>query len=305
MAIELDASSFQRKLETLAEVLAQKLWREAPKLLGATPGYVSVDLHVMLRQMIYTYNLFFYLNADERVVSDPYYRKQYSVVMLPLVRNMIDCFYNITAILQNPSVKGAEFRSSGYKAKLEAFDEDAAKYGGQPGWDEWIAKGRASLAQDMRINRFNELEVRKTGQWPTLGRYVKAPQTGGTFSPHQQALKLLNYGPWREYSALAHSTFDGLLETAATYIVDMLPHEERPKLDEVYPIRLSTHISQAAGILISVVTELQAYFRFDDVGARINQRIHEVWNALRPAFAVKELYDGRYAQLMEDKGINP
>jgi hypothetical protein len=58
MATDLDASTFQRKLETLAEVLAQKLRREAPKLLGATPGYVLIDLHVMLRQMIYTYNLF-------------------------------------------------------------------------------------------------------------------------------------------------------------------------------------------------------------------------------------------------------
>lgn len=114
MAKELDASTFQRQLETLAEVLAQKLRREAPKLMGATPGYVSLDLHVMLRQMIYTYNLFFYLNADERVESDPHYRKQYSVVMLPLIRNMIDCFYNITAILQNPAAKGADFRSSGY-----------------------------------------------------------------------------------------------------------------------------------------------------------------------------------------------
>jgi hypothetical protein len=255
--------------------------------------------------MIYTYNLFFFLNADERVEGDPHYRKQYSVVMLPLIRNMIDCCYNITAILQNPAVKGAEFRSSGYKAKLDAFDEDAAKYGGQPGWDEWIAKGRAFLRQDMQNNGFKESEVLRAGQWPTLGRYVKAPQPGGTFSPHQQALKLLNYGPWREYSALAHTTFDGLLETAATYIVDMLPHEDRPKLDAAHPIRLSTHISQIAGILISVVTELQAHFRFDDAGARINERIHEVWNALLLAFAVKELYAGRYAQLMKDKGINP
>ena len=132
MAIELDATAFQRQLETLAEVLAQKLRREAPKLLGATPEYVSVDLHVMLRQMIYTYNLFFYLNADERVESDRHYRKQYSIVIIPLIRNMIDGFYNITAILQNPAVKGAEFRKSGYKAKLAALDEDAVKYGGDP-----------------------------------------------------------------------------------------------------------------------------------------------------------------------------
>jgi hypothetical protein len=55
------------------------------------------------------------------------------------------CAQNITAILQNPAVKGAEFRSSGYKAKLAAFDEDVAKYGGQPEWDERIARGRAVL----------------------------------------------------------------------------------------------------------------------------------------------------------------
>jgi hypothetical protein len=159
MPSELDASTFQRKLETLAEVIAQKLRREAPKLLGAMHGYVSVDLHVMLRQMIYTYNLFFYLNADERVESDPHYRKQYSIVMLPLIRNMIDCFYNITSILQNPALKGFEFRSSGYKSKLEAFNDDAAKYGGQPEWDEWIARGRAFLRQDMLNNGFTESEV--------------------------------------------------------------------------------------------------------------------------------------------------
>lgn len=305
MAIALDASTFQRKLEMLAEVLAQKLRREASKILGATPGYVSVDLHVMLRQMIYTYNLFFYLNADERVENDPYYRRQYSVVALPLIRNMIDCFYNITAILQNPAVKGAEFRSSGYKAKLTALNEDAAKYGGQKEWDEWIAKSRTLLKQDMQNNGFKEAEVLQASQWPTLGRYIKSPQPGGTFSPHQQALKLLSYGPWREYSALSHGTFDGLLDTAMSYIPDMLTIEERPKLDEILPLKLSTHISQAAGILISVVTELQAYFHFDDAGARINERIHEVWNALQPTFTVKELYEERYAQLMRDKDINP
>jgi hypothetical protein len=304
MAIVLDASTFQRKLETLAEVLAQKVRREAPRILGATPGYVSVDLHVMLRQMIYTYNLFFYLNADERVQNDPHYRNQYSVVMLPLIRNMIDCFYNITAILQNPAVKGAEFRRSGYKAKLTALGEDAARYGGRPEWDEWIARSRAVLKQDMQNNEFKEADVLQASQWPTLGRYIKAPKPGGTFSAHQQALRLLSYGPWREYSALAHGTFDGLLDTAMSYIPDILPIEDRPRLDEIHPIKLSTHISQAAGILISIVTELQAYFHFDDSGARINERIHEVWNALLPTFTVKELYEERYAQLMRDKGIN-
>jgi len=96
-----------------------------------------------------------------------------------------------------------------------------------------------------------------------------------------------------------------LLQTGLPYIPDVLSPEDRLKLDEVLPIHLAAHISQAAGILISIVTELQAYFHFDDAGARINERIHEVWNALLSTFTVKELYEQRYSQLMKDKGINP
>lgn len=261
-------------------------------------------LYVLLRQMIYTYDLFFYLNADERVENDHSYRRAYSYVILPLVRNLIDCLYNITAILEAPAVKGAEFRKRGYKAKLAALEEDEAKYGGQPDWDAWIVKSRALLMEDMQRSGFT-LEVQQASQWPTLGRYIKTQLPGGTLSLHQQFLKLLNYSPWREYSALAHGTFDGLLDTAMSYIPDILPVEDRPKLDEVHPIKLSAHISQVAGVLISVVTELQAYFHFPSNGARINERIHEVWNALMPTFTVKELYDARYRQLMEDKHIRP
>jgi hypothetical protein len=49
--------------------------------------------------------------------------------------------------------------------------------------------------------------------------------------------------------------------------------------------------------------ELRENHRIVVYGARINERIHEVWQALAPAFEVKELYDQRYGQLMRNKGI--
>lgn len=300
----LDATTFQRPLGKLAEVLAQKVRREAPKLWTA-PEYVSVDLHVLLRQMIYTYDLMFYLNADVRVKEDCYWRVQYSIIALPLVRNMIDCLYNITAILEDPAVNGPAFRKSGYKAVLAAMDDDDTKYGGQAEWDEWIAKSRAVLTKDMQHHKFTMVEVSQASQWRTMGQYIKAPKPGGVFSPHQQFLKLLNYGPWRQYSAMAHGTFDSLLETGMFFISDAFPHELRPDLNEAHARKLSLHLSQTAGVLLSVVTELQAHFHFDDDGARINERIHAMWKALMPAFTVKELYDTRYRQLMEDKHIKP
>jgi len=127
----LDASIFQTQLGRLAEVLAQKLYREAPKMIPA-PYFVAVDLFVLLRKAIYTYDLLFYLNADERQKGDCYWRSAYSITALPLVRGMIDCLYNITAILQDPAQNGPIFRKSGLQNLLRVLGEEENRYGGKP-----------------------------------------------------------------------------------------------------------------------------------------------------------------------------
>ena len=77
--------------------------------------------------------------------------------------------------------------------------------------------------------------------------------------------------------------------------------EEREKLEELHINVLSEHLPRAAVILLCIVTELPAYFRFE--GANINKTLHAVWRALLPAFDAKELYDERYAKLMEEQGL--
>jgi len=298
----LDASTFQKPLAQLAEVLAQKLRREAHKLVS--PVFVAVDLHVLTRQAMRTYDLLFYLNADERRETDCHWRNVYTIVTLPLIRNMIDCLYNITAILQNPSVNGPWFRKSGFHKTLLALDEDEKRYGGKPRWDTWIRKNRDAVDLSVRACGLTMADVlaQKTS-WPTFGKYISDKQPGGTLTPHQDFLKTFVYGRWREYSAMAHGAFEGLLTTALYYMEDSLEHDFRPKLDEAHPTILSMHIARAAAVVLCIVTELQAHFCFDDDGARINERIHQMWNVLMPAFDVKELYEERYKQLMHDKSM--
>src|SRR5258708_7721159 len=301
----LHANIFQEPLIRLAEVLAQKVKREAPPLLPA-PGYVATDLHVLIRQAMHTYNFLFYLNADERRETDCHWRNVYTIISLALIRNMIGCLYNITAILDAPAANGALFRKSGFRRTLEAFDEDENHYGGQEKWDKWLKRNREWTDFAIRECGLTASEVKdQKTPWPTLGKYISDKQPGGGFTPHQTFLKTFVYGDWRQYSAMAHGAFEGLLPVAMYYIADSIPHEQREKLDAIFPTIFSMHIPRIAAILLCIVTELQAYFRFDDNGARINQRIHEMWNALMPVFEVKELYDERYAQLMKDKRINP
>jgi len=198
------------------------------------------------------------------------------------------------------------FRKSGFKKALAALDEDEQRYKGQPDWDHWIANRRDAI--DFLIRQCDLSMTAVLAQlafWPTLGKYVSDKKPGGTTTPHQDFLKTFTLGKWREYSAMAHGAFEGLMNVAMYYVADSFPHEDRPRVDAAHSDILSTHIVRAAGILLCIVTELQAHFRFDDDGARINQRIHEMWIALMPAFEVKELYEERYEQLMKDRHMNP
>ena len=84
----IDARTFQTQLASLANTLALKVEREAIKTVK--PSFVAVDIYVMIRQSLSIYQLFFFLNADERRQKDARWTV-YSAAILPLVRCMIDC----------------------------------------------------------------------------------------------------------------------------------------------------------------------------------------------------------------------
>jgi len=295
----LDAETFQTQLAELAETVAFKVQREGRQKLRH-PDFVTADLFVLLRQALYTYNFFFFLNADERRERDLGWRIPYSIVTLPLIRCMIDCLYNVTAILADPGWKAYQFRQSGYKRALQALDADQARYGGDPKWDAYIAQQRTNLDFVIRGDGFKLSDIPNAINWPTLSAYLRVKKNTPR-TPHQQVLKKLTFGFWQEYSAMAHATYDGLLPTAMFYISKEIAHEEREKITAVFDRAIAMHLSRMAAILICILTELQAFFLFD--GARINQRLHEVWDAMIVVPEIKELYELRYKQLMNDRNI--
>jgi hypothetical protein len=296
----IDATKFQTQLGELATTVAYKVQREG----GPSVGRMAAeDIYVLVRQAQRTYDLFFYLNAEEHR-REPFWRPYYTFAALPAVRSMIDCLYNITAMLEDPISRSAEFRRSGYRMALESIEEDELKYSGSsdPRWSEWFRRRREALDLGMRRDGFKMGEVLAQKRWPTLGRYLQ-PRKGVPLTDHQLFLRDLTFGYWREYSEYSHGTFQGLMRTALPYLEHDLPIEDRSKLEERSLLLIFDHMARAAAILLCILTELQARFRFD--GARINQRLHQVWNVLVVAPEVKDLFDSRYARLMKDKGITP
>jgi hypothetical protein len=304
--VRIDAKTFQEPLEKLGETLAQKLMREGSAYIGAT-ATVCEDLAMMLRYSLSVYRLLLYLNAEVRRKSDTDWNVRYGATAMSLVRSLIDCLYNITSILQNPSEKGAEYRKSGLRKMLEDLNEDYEKYRGQPAWEAFVAERKGHVEMLIRTSGFTVEEVMKQPFWPTLGAYLSVRKTGGVLTEHQEFLKTFTFLGWRQYSALSHGAYEAFMGTlghvpvASYYISDFLPAEARPKVEASYEVFVSTHIGRAALVLLSIITEVQAYARFD--GANINDRIVKMWDALLPLFEGKELHNARYAKLMSERGI--
>jgi hypothetical protein len=184
------------------------------------------------------------------------------------------------------------------------LDAEQKRYGGDPIWDAYIADSRQKMSLLLRNSGFTEAQVRdkkKYPDWPTLGKYIALGPSG----PYKLFLDTFSYGHWKRYSAIAHGAPEGLHEIGSFLNRDGHRHEERPQIDEAYPRMMSYHIMLAAILLLAIITEVEATYRFKDAGARINERIVECWQALLPAMEAKEIYDNHYSQLMKDKGIMP
>jgi hypothetical protein len=291
-----DARTFQHQLSDLTETLALKVQREGHER-GLKPKFVALDIFFLLKQAQQTYRLFFFINAEKRRKEDVDWVIAYSIVILPLVRTMIDCLYNITAILANPAM-GYQYRQSGYKLSLKALEVDERRYGGNPVWDEHIAKSRAMVLSSMRTDGIAEMEVRASKTWPTLSAYLRIKKTAVP-TPHQEFLRKLTFGFWREYSGMAHATFEGVFPVALYLAPKEFPHDERPRIDAASESLISLHVSRVAAVLLCTLTEIQAHFRFD--GARINDRLRGLWSALVLVPEIKELYDERYAAKLQEQ----
>jgi hypothetical protein len=304
--VRIDAGTFQEALASLTQTMVQKVFREGIAQCG-WPSCVSDDITMILRYSLSVYRLLFYLNADVRRQDDPDWHVEYGVTAMSLVRSLIDCLYNVTLILQNPAEKGPAYRKSGLRRVLNDLNEDHQAHLGEPEWDAWFNERRPVVEQLIRNSGFTLDDVEKQPSWQTLGAYINTKQHGGVLSDHQAFLKTFTHLGWRQYSALSHGAYEAFAGTlghvpiGAYYMSDFMPHDSRPKVDESYELFVSTHIGRAATVLLCIITELQAYCRFD--GANINERIRKIWDALTPLFEAKELYDGRYSQLMLERRI--
>lgn len=177
-AVRIDAGTFQEPLGKLANTMILKVEREAIKLPNI-PTYTAIDIGILLRMSKETLNLLWYLNADETLEPSSTAKPVYTIVVAPLVRNMIDALYNITYILKDPVTLGLAFRLSGLMKDQKMVAAEEKRYAGKPEWDTWIKESRDKIDLQMRQMKVTQVDIDATVEWPTLGKYLNTKGKGG------------------------------------------------------------------------------------------------------------------------------
>jgi hypothetical protein len=288
-----DAGTFSQQIADLAVTIRNKIEREGPSILPNRT--LTTDISVILCQLTWTYNLLCWINADDTRFDMTGYKEPYSFVSLPLVRTIIDGFYNCTALLDYPS-RSRLYRISGFFRFRQALREDEDKYGNDPAWQQDFTNRRFMLQQGLVLDHLTEADLNdKKNRWPLLGEYLQQkPDTA-----HKQLLRRISLGFWREYSSISHASYDGLVDLFPFIARDKLPHAMRtPELDSYRLRHFFMHFARAAVLLLCLLTEIQHRFKFD--GANIDKRLREVWNAMLQIYEAKELYDFRYNALLRE-----
>lgn len=289
----IDAGAFAQQIADLAQTLRHKVEREGPSVLPHSN--LTMDISVILSQLTWTYNLLRWINADDTRHGVTGYREAYTFVSLPLVRTIIDGFYNCTALLDDPS-RSRSFRIGGFFRLRQALREDEERYRKDPAWQRDFENRHNLLRKGLALDHLTDSDLDdKKNRWPLLGEYLRQkPNT-----PHRQLLRRISLGLWRDYSSISHASYDGLVQLFPFIARDRLPHAMRtPELDNFGLRSLSMHFARAAVLLLCLLTEVQNHFGF--AGANIDKRLRETWTAMLAIYEVKELFDFRYNSILRE-----
>lgn len=289
----IDAGTFSQQIADLAETLRHKVEREGHLIIPN--ANLTADIGVILSQLIWTYNLLCWINADETRHRGTGYREPYTFVSLPLVRTIIDGFYNCTVMLDDPS-RSRKFRINGFFKLRQALREDESRYKNDSAWEADFQNRRSILARGLALEKLTDTDLDdKKNKWQLLGDYLKHGQD----TQHKQLMRHISIGFWSEYSSISHCSYDGLVQLFPFIARDRLPHDMRTSELDNYRLRhFSMHFARAAVLLLCLLTEIQNYFKFD--GANIDKRLREVWTAMIPIYEAKGLYDFRYNGLLRE-----
>lgn len=174
-----NAEPFCLPLIELSRTLVLRLEREDTK--PNTNQNPSFYIARMLRHSAATYQLLLWINTGDTRFGAIGYYPSFSSVSLPLIRTMIDCFYNATLLLKHPKWL-IRYKISSYHRIKSLYQRSESSNSNEEDIEvtRFLTSQKETLASIMQKDGINEKDLaNKANKWPLLSAYLNSA-TGRT-----------------------------------------------------------------------------------------------------------------------------
>lgn len=294
-----NAEPYCLPLVELSRRLTLHLERAAgPPNTNEDPAYYIARI---LRHSSATYHLLLWINAEDTRFGAIGYYPIFSSVSLPLIRTMIDCFYNATLLLNYPDWLKRYKISSYYRIKKTIERSESSNSNKEDiEVTHSLTRQKEALAHAMQKDGINEQDLgNKAKKWPLLSEYVNSAT--GKDEKYRNLLNMFMRGAWDEYSSISHASYSAYLDSflSDTIAKDCITDEQRREEtgERWLNGQITWHIGRAASTLLSLITEIQAAFDFEI--PKIDEQLLSIWTSMLGLDEPKELYSFRYREILE------
>ena len=252
----LDFKVFGQRFESLAAACANKIEREWPRQFSGIPlGQIFFLGHIKAATNIYETVLF--ICAEKR--RDPFQKPEFSLVLQPPLRTLLDGLFNITFALEDFPARVERFNKAGWRESKERLDRYLAKYGSRPEWNRWFEANRTNVERGKTlfgISPAEESNMRLIEYWPIPSRMPGS--TTAVKSPDLRAfMAFLQDWFYRDPSAMFHLTLSGLIMQAGP-LLKLPPYTD--EYEQRIPLWKSQQLGMALVLTLAQISEVEAAF---------------------------------------------
>lgn len=270
----LDYKLIGTQIDRLLESVVNKTEREWPKSSQPPTNETYTVIVGTLRSVANTFKTIRFLCADKS--PDWRHRPEIALSTPPLIRTILDSFYTIIFLFEDPRIRAEWYMHSGWRELAEYVDRVKRDYGSDPVWKEYLDETVPRLEELRILIGRSEIELRNTIWWPT------PPQMKNFARPDNvKFFEYLRDWYYKEFSAVSHLSLPGLIQSVA-------PIMRGVDLAKVEQLR-GYYFMQVTILLMAIYSEIEA-----ELTLGVSADLKYVWQILHQHYPfAKEIYQHR------------
>lgn len=221
-------------------------------------------------------------------------REVYAFQAMILSRTLMDTFFIVVGLTENPKENALLYAKAGYRDDRECYEKIKNKYTNNPNWRDWIREKEASLgwfAESLGLSDREKLNPKEAGipYWPNPYQLVNNTKSSKSFVPLSDEklnfLKQILELRYDESSSWSHMGLQGLAVGVISAREELQWQPEKVTSDAIY---------SAIIFSLMILSEIEIECRYSE-----KKTLRNLWEELSEGYdEVKEYYEFRYKKAL-------